>query len=249
MINEPGGGSAQQAGGFASTRWSVVLQAGGDRASPEAQAALTRLCSAYWYPLYAFISRQGAAVADAEDLTQEFFASLFERETLGTVDRERGRFRTFLLACCKHFLSNQRERERAKKRGGGQTILSLDFPAAAERYRAEPAHTDTPERLFERRWALTTLEQTLAQVQQEYAATNKALLFDRLKAALVGSAAALPYAGIGAELGMSEDAVRKAAQRLRGRFRLALRAQVADTVSDPDRVDDEIRDLFAALVS
>jgi RNA polymerase sigma-70 factor (ECF subfamily) len=249
MTSEPSSGSAQQADGFASTRWSLVLQARGDRASPEVQEALSRLCSAYWYPLYAFIRRRGHGADDAEDLTQEFLANLLQRKALSTADRGRGRFRTFLLACCQHFLSNQRDRERAHKRGGGRPILSLDFSAAAERYRAEPAHSETPERLFDRRWAMIVLEHALEQVEKEYEAAGKGPLFDSLKAALVGSPAALPYARIGAELQMSEDAVRKAAQRLRARFRIALRAHVADTVGDKASVDDEIRDLFVALAS
>jgi DNA-directed RNA polymerase specialized sigma24 family protein len=234
---------------FASTQWSVVLQAGGVRDAPEVQDALARLCSAYWYPLYAFIRRQGHSPDDAEDLTQEFFARFLEKDFLSTVDRDRGKFRTFLLACCQHFLANQWEFARAQKRGGGRHALSLDFPGAAERYRAELASDERAEKLFERRWALTVLDQVLQQLQREYQADDKSDLFSQLKNVLIGASEATSYAQIGAGLSMNEDAVRKAAQRLRQRYRAILRERIADTVVAPDQVDDEIRELLAALAN
>jgi RNA polymerase sigma-70 factor (ECF subfamily) len=233
-------------GGFASTHWSLVLQAR-DRASPQADEALAALCRTYWYPLYAFIRRQSRSPADAEELTQEFFARFLEKDFLGTVDRDRGKFRAFLLACCKHFLSNQRDRSRAQKRGGGRTILSLDFRSAAERYRMEPADTLTPEKLFERRYALTLLEKALEELALEYGREGKTELFDRLKGTLVGGSEAVPHAETGRALGLTEAAVKKAAQRLRQRYREILRERIAATVDGPGGIDDEIRSLFAAL--
>lgn len=243
---EPAG---KQAGGFASTHWSIVLLAGGARNTPEVREALARLCSAYWYPLYAFIRRQGHSADDAEELTQEFYARFLEKDFLSAVDKSRGRFRTFLLACCRHFLANQRDFARAQKRGSGRIALSLDFPGAAERYRVEPASTESAERLFERRWALTILDQVLEQLQREYEADDKGALFAHLKKVLVAAPAAPSYARIGADLAMNEVAVRKAAQRLRQRFRSVLRERIADTVDEAESIDDEIRDLFAALAS
>jgi RNA polymerase sigma factor (sigma-70 family) len=243
-------GSAQvRAGGFASTQWSVILLAGGARNAPEVQDALVRLCSTYWYPLYVFIRRQGHSADDAEDLVQEFFMRVLEKDFLSAIDKSRGKFRTFLLACCQHFLANQREFARAQKRGGARPRLSLDFPGAAERYRTEPASDETAEKLFERRWALTVLDQALEELRRECQSDGKGALFDHLKKVLVGGAESPSYARIGAELGMNEQAVRKAAQRLRQRYRDVLRARIADTVDEPASIDDEIRDLFAALSS
>jgi DNA-directed RNA polymerase specialized sigma24 family protein len=250
MTKEVNNDSAQAgAGRFASTQWSVVLQAGAAPHAPEVHEALARLCSTYWYPLYVFIRRQGHSAEDAEDLTQEFFARFLEKNFLSTVERNRGKFRTFLLACCQHFLANQREFARAQKRGGGRPALPLDFPGATERYRVEPNSTENAEKLFERRWALTVLDQVLQQLQWEYQNDGKSALFDHLKNVLVSATEALSYAQIGLDLSMNEEAVRKAAQRLRQRYRCLLRERIADTVDAPERVDDEIRELFAALAS
>jgi len=157
---------------FPTTHWSVVLLARG-RVSPEADQALAVLCGTYWFPLYAYIRRHVDDVEQARDLTQEFFAQFLEKDFLDKVQQDRGRFRAYLLACCKHFLSNQRDRERAQKRGHGRTLLSLDFGLANDRYQQEPAHSLTPERLFERRWALALLEQVLEQLRQEYHADGR----------------------------------------------------------------------------
>src|SRR5262245_43389420 len=191
---------AAGAGQFPSTHWSVVLQAR-NRTSPRADEALAELCRAYWYPLYAYIRHRSASGDQAQDLTQEFFARLLEKPFLDTVDRDKGRFRAFLLACCRHFLANERDRERAQKRGGGRPALSLDFATAEERYLREPAHDVTAERLFERRWALTLLEQTLGQLEAEYLQGGKQALYEQLHGTLIGDVST-PYTQIGAVLGM-----------------------------------------------
>jgi RNA polymerase sigma-70 factor (ECF subfamily) len=214
-----------------------------------ADSALETLCRTYWYPLYVCIRRQAANAREAEDLTQEFFTRLLEKGFLDALNRDKGRFRAFLLACCKHFLANERDRARAQKRGGGRPVLSLDFASAAERYRLEPTDTLTPERLFERRWALTLLEGVLDQLGREFHFSGKGSLFEYLKPALVGAADALSYAQIASDLGMTEAAVKKAAQRMRRRYRDILREQIAATLRDPGEVDDEIRALFAVLSS
>jgi RNA polymerase sigma factor (sigma-70 family) len=230
---------------FATTRWSLVIAAGGS--SLPARDALAELCRLYWYPLYAYIRRKGNAHAEAEDLTQEFFARLLERGDLAAVDPARGRFRSFLLAACNHFLSNQRDRDRTLKRGGGRQPLPLDFGAAERRYDAEPGHDQTPERLFERRWTLALLDHVLQRLQQDYEGSRKGALFQRLKGQLAGEAAA-SYAEAAAGLGLTEGAVKVAAHRLRQRYGELLRDEIAQTLDDPAAVDDEIRALFAALV-
>jgi RNA polymerase sigma-70 factor (ECF subfamily) len=235
-------------GQFQTTHWSVVLAAR-DRAAPEARAALAALCAAYWYPLYAFVRRKGHDPEQAADLTQEFFARLLEKDYLRSVDRNKGRFRSFLLAACTHFLANQRDRATARKRGGGRSPVSIDVRDAEGRYRAEPAHGLTAERLFERRWALTLLDGVLGRLGGEYHGAGKGALYDRLKVALTGAGAAVPYAAVGRELGMSEAAVKKAAQRLRRRYREVLRERIAETVGEAGQVEDEIRELFAILGS
>jgi DNA-directed RNA polymerase specialized sigma24 family protein len=232
---------------FDTTQWSLVLQAGASGDSVEARRAMACLCSAYWYPLYVFIRRQGHKADVAEELTQEFFTRFLDRDFLGAADKSRGKFRTFLLACCRHFLANQRDFALAQKRGGGQPVLSLDFSGARERYEQEPATSWTAEKLFERRWALTLLDQVLQQLRQEYRAQDKGDLFEHLRTVLVGESQALSYAQIGTSVGMTEDAVKKAAQRLRQRYGLMLREQITATVDEPGLVDEEIRDLFAAL--
>jgi RNA polymerase sigma-70 factor (ECF subfamily) len=231
---------------FATTHWSLVLAARG-RPSPDARAALADLCRVYWYPLYAFVRRSGHDATTAEDLTQEFFARLLEKGWLGQADRTKGRFRSFLLAACKHFLTNERDRARALKRGGGKPPLPIDFGGADQRYAREPADELTPERLFERRWALALLDQVLADLRTEYAAVGKGALFDRLKAHLGGAADSAPYESVAAELGMTAGAVKVAAHRLRQRYRDRLRDAIARTLDDPAAVDDEIRHLFAVL--
>jgi RNA polymerase sigma-70 factor (ECF subfamily) len=235
-----------QAGRFETTHWSIVLTAR-DRDAPEAEQALAALCAAYWYPIYAFIRRKGYDADESADLTQEFFARLLEKDYIKAVDRAKGRFRSFLVAACTHFLSNERDRAHALKRGGKRSLISIDVRDAEGRYRAEPAHELTAERIFDRRWAFTLLGRVLERLGEESRRAGKRPVYERLKVTLTGEEGAVPYARVGAELGMTEAAVKKAAERLRRRYRELLRAQIAETVADPGEVDDEIRDLFAIL--
>jgi RNA polymerase sigma factor (sigma-70 family) len=215
--------------------------------APESQAALAALCEAYWYPLYAFARRHLPSLHDAQDLTQAFFAELLEKDYLQTADPQRGKFRSFLLTAFKHFLSKQRDRARARKRGGGRVPLTLDFQAGEHRYSLEPADQTTPETLFERRWALAILEQALARLREEMVGAGKEKHFECLKQALEGEGPQEPYARIGLELGISEPAVKVAVYRLRRRYQELLRAEIRQTVASPDQIDDELRDLFAAV--
>jgi RNA polymerase sigma factor (sigma-70 family) len=231
---------------FATTNWKLIAAAKG--ADPaEARQALSELCAAYWYPLYAYLRRKGHTSEAAQDLTQSFFASLLGHDFLSGIARERGKFRSFLLRSLHNYLSNQRDRDHAVRRGGGHPIHSIDMPDAEGRYSYEPAHELTAERLFERRWALTVLEHALDRLGDEMEDSEKGALFDRLGPALLGSGEAAPHARIAEELAMTEGAVKVAAHRLRRRFRELIREEVARTVDQPEEVDDEIRDLFAAL--
>ena len=238
--------AAAQAGAFAPTRWSVVIAAGRGKET-EARRALEQLCTAYWYPLYAFVRRSGHGAHDAQDLTQEFFARLLARNDLAGVDRARGKFRSFLLASLKHFLANEWDRANAQKRGGGQAVLSLDAATAEERYALEPADTTSADQLYDRRWALTMLEQSLARVREECAADGSLRLFEEIKGTLTGDAT--PHAQIAERFGMSTGAVSVAIHRLRRRCREALRALIAETVGTDADVDDEMAALLGALRS
>ncbi len=231
---------------FVPTRWSVVLAARQED-SPQAQEALATLCQTYWYPLYAFVRRQGHSPPDAQDLTQEFFARLIEKQYLARIQREGGRFRSFLLTALKRFLANEWDRARAQKRGGRQTLLSIDTDSAETRYRLEPAHELTPERIYERHWAQTLLEQVLARLRDEYMAGGKGELLERIQSSLSQPRGAVPYAEIASELGMTEAAVKMAVQRLRARYRELLRVEIGHTVTEPSEVEDEIRHLFATF--
>lgn len=237
---------ACDSGGFAATRWTVVLAAAKGRASPEAADAMAQLCRVYWYPLYAFIRRRGYETHAAEDLTQEFFARLLEKHGLAGIDRAKGKFRAFLLAAVKHFLANERDRAQAQKRGGGRTVIAWEGLDAEARYRLEPAHELTPERLFERRWALAVLDQVLARLQAEFDEGDRTRLFETLKGTLTGGLD-VTYAVIAEQLGMSEVAVKVAVHRLRRRFRDVLREEIAHTVADPAEIDEEIRQLLDCL--
>jgi RNA polymerase sigma-70 factor (ECF subfamily) len=231
---------------FATTRWSVV-HAAGDSKSPEAGQALEQLCRAYWYPLYAYVRRKGHAAEDAQDLTQEFFARLLARNYLRVADRNRGRFRSFLLGSLEHFLAREWTKARAQKRGGGRAVLSLDEMGAESRYLLESAHDLTAERIFERRWATTILDQAMARLREECLATRKSDLLDRVEGQLSGEKGETSYAGVAAALGMSEGAVKVAVHRLRQRFGELVRAEIAQTVTTPEDADDELRYLFAVL--
>lgn len=231
---------------FATTRWSVVIAAR-DEATSAARDALATLCEAYWYPLYAYVRRRGHDSHDAHDLTQGFFARLLEKDFLADVDPQRGRFRSFLLACLKHFLSNERDRERALKRGGGRRLVPIDVNHAEQRYRHEPIDKHTPERHFEHLWACTVLDQALAQLQKEFERDGKGDLFHALKSHLMGDAGDATYADLAAKFGMTEDAVKAAAHRLRKRYQKAIRQQIAQTVTDEAAVELELQYLFKAL--
>jgi RNA polymerase sigma-70 factor (ECF subfamily) len=236
--------SPPQAGRFATTRWSLIVAAQ-KPAETEARAALAELCRLYWYPLYAYIRRRGQDASAAEDLTQAFFTHLIEKHALASVSPERGRFRAFLLASCQHFLSNERERAHALKRGGGR-VVSLDLSGADGRYRQEQAHDETPERLFQRRWALALLEQALQRLHDEYNTAGKGGLFTALKDQLSGDDTK-PYAVLATELGMSESAIKTAAHRLRKRYGEILREQIRETVASEGEINEEVQALFAAL--
>lgn len=231
---------------FATTHWSVVIAA--QRAdSTRSQAALAHLCQTYWYPLYAFVRRQGHGPHDAQDLTQEFFARLLEKNYLAVVARERGKFRSFLLAALKHFLANEWNRSRAAKRGGGRELLSLNETDAEGRYLLEPVAETTAEKIFERRWATTLLDLVVNRLREEFALAEKTELYDALKNCLTVESRSVPYAELGARLGMSEGAVKVAVHRLRARYREVLRDEIAQTVSGPGEIEEELRHLFAAL--
>jgi RNA polymerase sigma factor (sigma-70 family) len=231
---------------FTTTHWSVVLAAR-EEESPKTADALAQLCGTYWYPLYAYIRRRGHEPQDAQDLTQEFFARLLGNNILKAVQQERGKFRWFLLSAVKRFLANEWNREQAAKRGGGQTIVSLDEETAEGRYRYEVPDHATPDRLYDQSWAMTLLEQAQAQLQREYLDTNRGEIFEQLKVFLSGDRAPLSHAEMGAVLGMNEGAVKVAVHRLRQRYRDCLREQIAQTVSTPAEVDEEIQQLFAAF--
>lgn len=226
---------------FATTHWSVVLAArGGDPV--RGNEALEKLCAAYWRPLYAFIRRNGYGPADAQDLTQEFFARLLSKDYLRHLQDQRGKFRSFLLTFAKHFLADERDKAAAQKRGGGKSLISLDAEAAAgeERLLVESSMLG-PDQLFEKRWAQTVLEEALRRLAAEYAAGGNGALFEKLKDIQPGEHGAVGYVGIGADLGMSEAAIKSAVHRLRRRHREILREEIAQTVTRVEDVDEEIR--------
>ena len=231
---------------FVTTHWSMVLAAGGSD-SPDARAALEKLCRAYWFPIYAFVRRQGQNPHDAQDLTQEFFTRLLEKNQLAGADHSRGRFRSFLLAALKHFLANEWHKARAQKRGGGQALLPIDAATAESKGGLDPADHLTAEKIYERRWALTLLEQVLHRLRDEYIRDGREKVFEQLKPTLTEASRTVAYAEIAVRLGTSEGAVKVAVHRLRRRYREVLRAEIADTVAGPEEVEDEIRNLFAAL--
>lgn len=230
---------------FCTTLWTVVLEAGQDDPDKSA-AALDRLCHAYWYPLYAFVRRQGYEVEPAQDLTQEFFRRVLEKNRIQAADRTRGRFRTFLLTSLKNFLANEYERSQSQKRGGGSTTFSLDAQEAEERYQMEPADTRSPEKIFDQRWVYTLLEQVMVRLRAEFVETGKEERFTELSAFLLDDDAG-SQSEIAVRLGMSESAVKSAVYRMRQRYGELLREEIADTVSSPEEIESEIRELFAIL--
>lgn len=215
--------------------------------SPKAEAALETLCRSYWYPLYAYARRLGHGPHDAQDLTQGFFARIFEKNYLASVSPEKGKFRSFLLVSFNHFLSHERARERAAKRGGGQPLLSLNEEDAEELYAREFVGCASPEKAFERRWAITVLEQAFARLRNEYAIAGKDNLFDQLKPFLGEGAASGDYSAAASKLNMSSNAVAVAVHRLRQKYREAVRLEIGQTVGSPEQIEEEMRHLLAAL--
>jgi RNA polymerase sigma factor (sigma-70 family) len=230
---------------FATTHWSVVLAAQGD--SPAAQEALEKLCRIYWWPIYGFVRRNGYTPEEAQDLTQGFFALLLERRDLDAVRREKGRLRSYLLTSLKNFLAKARRRELTMKRGEGRPLVPLEELLARERADLEPANTLSADRIYERRWALTLLEQVLARLGEEYRVAGNARLFEQLKQKLTDESGRPSQAEIAQELSMSENAVKQAFHRLRQRYRLLLREEIAHTVALPGDVEDELRHFIAVL--
>jgi RNA polymerase sigma factor (sigma-70 family) len=215
--------------------------------TPTAQAALEKLCRTYWRPIYGFVRRQGTEPEDAKDLTQGFFALLLERRDLDTVRQEKGRLRSYLLTSLKHFLTNERQRAIAIKRGEGQQLISLDQLNERDRAGFEPADTSTPEQIYERRWALALLDQILTRLEDEYRLAGNVILFERLKALLTDEPGRPSQAEVAAELGMTENAVTQAFHRLREHYRQLLREEIAHTVTAPSDIEDELRHLIAVL--
>ncbi len=231
---------------FATTRWSVVVAARGEDHAP-AERALEELCSAYWYPLYAYVRRRGHSREDAEDLTQSFFAKFLERKNLAGLDAERGRFRAFLLAALKHFLANEWDKTQRKKRGGGIPHLSLDWGTADSQFQLAARATVGPDQAFDREWAVTLLARTLDDLRAQSVAEGNAAQFDLLKTYLTAGGGEAPQADIATQLGLEPGAVRAALHRLRRRYRQILRREVAETLADPAQADEELRALFAAF--
>ena len=232
---------------FATTRWSLVLAAGEQRPSVEAREALAALCEAYWYPLYGFLRGRGHSPADAEDLTQAFFATLLEKQVLSRADPSKGRFRSFLLKCLQNFSANVTAKNRASKRGGDVRTISLDFAVGEDRLCREPTSDETPERTFDRRWALTLLDGAMSQLRTEAQEAAKDEQFETLAPYLTGDDSARTYAETATILGLSEGAVKVAVHRLRRRFRDVVRHEILQTVSSPVEIDDELRHLLAAV--
>lgn len=231
---------------FNTTHWSVVL-AVTHSDSTRAREALAKLCQTYWYPLYAYVRRRGYSAPDAQDLTQAFFEQLLERRSLAGATPGLGKFRSFLLTSLKNFLASQWKQGIAQKRGGGAPILSLDWAAAEERFDLEPATQASPDKLFDKQWALTILGDVLNRLGREYQSEGKTDLFAALKATLLGLRESQPYAELAVRLGLSESAIKVAVHRLRKRYRELIREDIANTLDDPREVEGEMRYLFQAL--
>jgi RNA polymerase sigma factor (sigma-70 family) len=229
---------------FPTTRWTLVVAAG-DPHRKEARSALVSLCENYWYPLYAYLRRRGYPTDRAQDLTQEFFMRVLEGRYLDRADPEKGRFRSFILTSLKFFVADEEDRQRAQKRGGG-VVVPLELSSGEERYQREPAHDETPERIFERRWALSVLDRVVETLRNEFVQHGRPEHFDRLKMFLLGQSDA-PYAVLAREMTTSEGALKVAIHRLRKRYRELFRQEIADTVADPAEVEPELRFLAAVL--
>jgi RNA polymerase sigma factor (sigma-70 family) len=229
---------------FPTTRWTLVVAAG-DSDRKEARSAMVSFCENYWYPLYAYLRRCGYSRDRAQDLTQEFFIRVLEGRYLDRADPEKGRFRSFLLTSLKFFVADEADRDRAHKRGGGM-VVPLEFSSAEERYQREPADDETPERIFERRWALSVLDRVVERLRNEFVQHGRSEHFERLKVLLLGQSDA-PYAALAREMKTSEGALKVAVHRLRKRYRELFRQEIADTVADPAQVESELRFLAGAL--
>ena len=231
---------------FPTTRWTMVAAAG-DPQRKDARSALVSLCESYWYPLYAYLRRRGYPADQAQDLTQEFFVRVLEGRYLDRADPEKGRFRSFILTSLKFFVADEEDRQHARKRGGG-LVVALEFSSSEERYQREPAHDETPERIFERRWALSVLERVVERLRSEFVQHGRPEHFERLKVFLLGQSEA-PYAALAREMNTSEGALKVAIHRLRKRYRELFRQEIADTVADPAEVEAELRYLAAVLTA
>ncbi len=240
------GSATETEGLFPRTHWTVVLTAG-QQDSPQSQAALEVLCRAYWYPLYAFVRHRGHTREDAQDLVQGFFARLLKNHSLGTVEPEYGRFRSFLLAALRNYLANEWDKEKALKRGGGAHAIPLDEVLAESQFAREPVDELTPEKLYDRSWALTVLEQVRRRLREDYRARDKGARFELLEKFLPGEESDLTCAELGAQLGLSEGTIKAEIHRLRRRYRALLRDEIAQTVARPDEVNEEIHYLLAVL--
>ena len=229
---------------FPTTRWTLVIAAA-DPQRKEARSALVSLCEGYWYPLYAYLRRRGYPAEEAQDLTQDFFVRVLEGRYLDRADREKGRFRSFMLTSLKFFVADEEDRQRAYKRGGG-VVVPLEFSSGEDRYQREPAHDETPEWIFERRWALSVLDRVVEKLRNEFVHHGRPEHFERLKVFLLGQSDA-PYAALAREMNTSEGALKVAIHRLRKRYRELFRQEIADTVADPGEVESELRFLAAAL--
>jgi RNA polymerase sigma-70 factor (ECF subfamily) len=231
---------------FPTTRWTLVVAAG-DPHRKEARSALVSLCENYWYPLYAYLRRRGYPTDQAQDLTQEFFVRVLEGRYLDRADPEKGRFRSFILTSLKFFVADEEDRHRARKRGGGM-LVPPEFSSGEERYQREPAHDETPERIFERRWALSLLDRVVEKLRDEFVQHGRPEHFERLKVFLLGESDA-SYPALAREINTSEGALKVAIHRLRKRYRELFRQEIADTVADPAEVESELRYLAGVLAS
>ena len=239
--------NAEQPGRFITTRWTLVAAAGADSSDPKGREALGDLCQTYWPPLYAFLRRRGHAPEDAQDLTQGFFARVLERHDFRAADPARGRFRSFLLTALQHYVINEHERETTVKRGGRLHRLSLDFEEVERTYVLEARHEDSPDRVFNRKWAAITLDRALQRLRHECRELDKGALADALLPYLTETGNLPPYREVAEQLGLTEGATKVAVHRLRQRFGAILRLEIAQTVLAPADVDDEVRELIRAL--
>jgi RNA polymerase sigma factor (sigma-70 family) len=240
------GDSAEKAAWFTTTHWSLILRAR-DPSSTEAAEALEKLCQTYWYPLYAFVRREGKDEETAKDLTQAFFLRLFERKDFEGVQREKGKFRSFLLKSMQHFLADEWDKAKALKRGGDKTVVSLDDKDAEARYRLEPVESMSPDKLYDRRWALTVLNEATKRAREEYHASGRGEIYEHLRRHLSGGPDTPACAETARRLETTENTVKSWIHRLRQRNRELVREVIAETVSAPQQIDEELRDLFEAL--